>query len=250
MGMLGRMNTLIKIKVNKLLGAAEDPRETLDYSYERQLKMLQDVRRGIVEVTTSRRRLELQKAQLQSGIDKLDGQARQAVGAGRDDLARAALERKALLTQQSGDLDAQIQTLDGEQAKLEQAESRLRMKIDAFRTRKEVVKAQYSAAEAQVRIGEAVTGLSEEMADVGMALDRAEEKTQALQARAGAIDELIASGALEDFTATSSAPSDSLDRELQRISVNDSVDSQLAALKAQVGAPPPAKPLPEGGKHE
>jgi phage shock protein A len=247
MGMLGRMNTLIKIKVNKLLGAAEDPRETLDYSYERQLKMLQDVRRGIVEVTTSRRRLELQKAQLQTGIDKLDGQSRQAVSAGRDDLARMALERKQLLTDQSSDLDTQIQTLDGEQAKLEQAESRLRMKIEAFRTRKEVVKAQYSAAEAQVHIGEAVTGLSEEMADVGMALDRAEEKTQQLQARAGAIDELIASGALEDYTSTSSTGSTTLDRELQRISVTENVDSQLAALKKEIGAPDQAKSLPEGG---
>jgi len=246
MGLLGRMNTLIKVKINKLLGAAEDPREVLDYSYERQLKMLQDVRRGIVEVTTSRRRLELQKAKLQEGSDKLDAQARQAVSAGRDDLARMALERKAVLQSQSNDLDSQIQTLDGEQAKLEQAETRLRTKIESFRTRKEVVKAQYSAAEAQVRIGEAVTGLSEEMADVGMALDRAEEKTAALQARAGAIDELIDSGALEDFTSTSTTGSDVLDRELQRVTIKDSVDSQLAALKQELGAGQQAKQLGEG----
>ncbi|HEU5422174.1 MAG TPA: PspA/IM30 family protein [Nitrolancea sp.] len=246
MGLLGRMNTLIKVKINKLLGAAEDPREVLDYSYERQLKMLQDVRRGIVEVTTSRRRLELQKAKLQEGSDKLDGQARQAVSAGRDDLARMALERRSVLQGQMGDLDGQIQTLDGEQAKLEQAETRLRTKIESFRTRKEVVKAQYSAAEAQVRIGEAVTGLSEEMADVGMALDRAEEKTTALQARAGAIDELIDSGALEDFTSTSTSGSDVLDRELARVTVKDSVDSQLAALKKELGAGDQAKQLGEG----
>ncbi|MBX6342803.1 MAG: PspA/IM30 family protein, partial [Thermomicrobiaceae bacterium] len=145
MGLLSRMTTLIKVKVNNLLGAAEDPREILDYSYERQLQMLQDVKRGIVEVATSRRRLELQKAKLQESVNRLGDQARQAVAAGREDLARTALERKALLQQQMADLDQQVATLDQEQAKLEQAETRLRTKIESFRTRKEVVKAQYSA---------------------------------------------------------------------------------------------------------
>lgn len=245
MGLLSRMTTLVKVKVNKLLGAAEDPRETLDYSYERQLQMLQDVKRGIVEVATSKRRLELQRAKLEENINRLNDQARQAVSAGRDDLARTALERKSVLQQQMSDLTTQSGTLDQEQAKLEQAETRLRMKIEAFRTRKEVVKAQYSAAEAQVRIGEAVTGLSEEMADVGMALDRAQDKTEQMQARAGAIDELISAGTLEDYTG---ATRDAIDRELAQISVKESVDSELAALKSQVGAPEQPKPLTEGGQ--
>lgn len=240
MGMLSRFTTLIKIKINQLLGAAEDPRETLDYSYERQLQMLQDVKRGIVDVTTSKRRLELQKAKLDENTNRLTEQARKAMGAGREDLARAALERKSLLAEQSGGLDQQIATLDQEQAKLESAETRLRTKIEAFRTRKEVVKAQYSAAEAQVRIGESVTGLSEEMADVGMALDRAEEKTEAMQARAGAIDELIASGALEDFASSSRDP---IDRELSQISIKENVESELEALRRELGAPEQPKQL-------
>lgn len=243
MGLLSRMTTLIKVKVSKLLGAAEDPREVLDYSYERQLQMLQDVKRGIVDVATSKRRLELQKAKLEESVNRLSDQARQAVSAGREDLARAALERRAMLQQQMSDLEQQTAMLDQEQAKLEQAETRLRMKIESFRTRKEVVKAQYSAAEAQVRIGEAVTGLSEEMADVGLAVERAEEKTQALQARAGAMDELIASGTLEDFTATSR---DAIDRELTQISVKESVEAELAALKREIGAPEQPRQLGEG----
>jgi len=240
MGLLSRTTTLIKVKVNKLLGAAEDPREMMDYSYEKQLSMLQDVRRGIVDVTTSKRRLELQKSKLDDSLTKLQDQAKQAMAANREDLARTALERRAMVQQQSTDLDTQIQQLDGEQAKLEQAESRLRTKIEAFRTKKEVVKAQYSAAEAQVRIGESVTGLSEEMADVGMAIDRAQEKTEAMQARAGAIDELIASGALDDVT---SSGQDSIDRELAQISMKENVDSQLAALRKEVGAPEQPKQI-------
>jgi phage shock protein A len=240
MGLLSRTTTLIKVKVSKRLGAAEDPREMMDYSYEKQLSMLQDVRRGIVDVTTSKRRLELQKSKLDDSQAKLQDQAKQAMAANREDLARTALERRAMIQQQSSDLGTQIQNLDGEQAKLEQAESRLRTKIEAFRTKKEVVKAQYSAAEAQVRIGESVTGLSEEMADVGMAIDRAQDKTEAMQARAGAIDELIASGALDDVT---SSGQDSIDRELSQISMKEIVDSQLAALRTEVGAPEKPKEL-------
>jgi phage shock protein A len=240
MGLLSRTTTLIKVKVSKLLGAAEDPREMMDYSYEKQLSMLQDVRRGIVDVTTSKRRLELQKSKLDDSLTKLQDQAKQAMAANREDLARTALERRAMILQQSSDLGTQIQNLDGEQAKLEQAESRLRTKIEAFRTKKEVVKAQYSAAEAQVRIGESVTGLSEEMADVGMAIDRAQDKTEAMQARAGAIDELIASGALDDVT---SSGQDSIDRELSQISMKENVDAQLAALRTEVGAPEKPKEL-------
>ncbi len=243
MGLLSRTTTLIKVKINKLLGSAEDPREMLDYSYEKQLQMLQDVRRGVVDVTTSKRRLELQKAKLQESSAKLGDQAKQAVSANREDLARTALERRAMIDQQVGDLETQIQGLDGEQAKLEQAQTRLQTKIESFRTRKEVVKAQYSAAEAQVRIGESVTGLSEEMADVGLAIDRAQEKTESMQARAGAIDELIASGTLDDVTSTGK---DSIDRELSQISMKESVDAQLAALKKEVGAPEEPKQLGEG----
>jgi phage shock protein A len=238
------MTTVIKAKLSHLLDRAEDPRETLDYAYERQLQLLQQVRRGIVDVTTSKRRLEIQRGQLQQKVDQLTEQAKQALAVGHEDLARMALERKALAQQQITELDQQIATLEQEQAKLEQAEMRLRTKVEAFRTRKEVIKAQYSSAEAQVRINEAVTGISEEMADVGLALERAERKTEELQARAGAIDELLASGALEDVTAGSGQ--DDISRELSRVTVSQSIDAELAALRRELGQPEQPKPLGEG----
>ncbi|MCS7051634.1 MAG: PspA/IM30 family protein, partial [Thermomicrobium sp.] len=107
------------------------------------------------------------------------------------------------------------------------------------------IKAQYSAAEAQVRINEAVTGISEELADVGLAIERAEQKTEQMQARASAIDELLASGALEDLTGTRQ---DVVERELARISVSESVEAELAALRAQLGRGENPQPLPEGGQ--
>ncbi|MBI3979111.1 MAG: PspA/IM30 family protein [Chloroflexi bacterium] len=242
MGLIARISMLIKSKMSLLLDRAENPAETLDYSYERQLEMLQKVKRGIVEVVTSKRRLELQANRLREQVAKLDNQARQAVAAGRDDLATVALQRKQLAVGQLEGLDTQITDLEKEQEKLTTAEQRLTMKIEAFRTRKETIKAQYAAAEAQVRIGEAVSGLSEEMADVGMSIQRAEDKTERLRARAGAIDELVETGVLEDVSGT-----DSLTRQLQATAAQQNVSIELAELKRQISGAE-RKQLPaEGG---
>jgi len=241
-----RFSTIVKAKTSKLLDKAEDPRETLDYSYEKQLEMLQKVRRGVADVATSKKRLELQAAKLEQSVTKLDQQARQALQAGREDLARTALERKKGVQLQLQDLDAQRAQLQTEQDKLVTAEQRLTAKVEAFRTQKETIKAQYTAAEAQVRIGEAVTGVSEEMSDVGMAIDRAQNKTETMRARAGAIDELIESGALNDVTQTG----DDIDRELQKLSLGAGVDSELEAMKRELGSGSSAAPAGEIGAGE
>src|SRR5881409_3182423 len=209
-GLMSRASTIIKTKLWKLLDRAEDPAETLDYSYERQLELLQNVKRGIADVVTSKKRLELQETQLQQSIVKLESQAREALAAGREDLARQALERKSGLQQQLQSLDQQTQQLQQQQEKLVTSEKALSAKVEAFRTQKETIKAQYSAAEAQVKIGEAATGIGEEMADTGLAIERARDKTEQMQARAAAVDELVDSGTLEDYTSSGTT----LDREL------------------------------------
>jgi phage shock protein A len=236
MGLMARFSTVVKAKASKVLDRAEDPRETLDYSYEKQLEMLQHVRRGVADVATSKKRIELQATKLEQSVTKLDGQAREALRQGREDLARTALERKRGVQTQLQDLDTQRDQLQAEQDKLIVAEQRLTAKVEAFRTRKETIKAQYTAAEAQTKIGEAVTGVSEEMADVGMAIERAENKTETMRARAGAIDELIESGALTDLT----DGRDSIDRELEQLSVTSGVDSELDRMKAELDSGGPA----------
>jgi phage shock protein A len=198
-----------------------------------------------VEVTTSKKRLELQAQKIRDDAATLDDQARRALGAGREDLARTVLQRKATASEQLAGLDSQIANLSAEQQKLTDAESRLAAKVEAFRTRKEVIKATYTAAEAQVRIGEAVSGISEEMTDVGMAIDRAENKTQQLQARAIAIDELVNTGVLADPTI--GGPSSEVDRELARITSGSKVDEDLARLRAELGQGPAAPKQLGGG---
>src|SRR5437588_1632611 len=246
-GIGGRFSTVIKAKISKLLDRAEDPGETLDYSYNKQLELLQNVKKGIAEVVTSKKRLQMQQDRLQQSVVKLDTQARQALAAGNEDLARAALERKQLAQNELQSLDQQVSELQDQQEKLTSSEQKLRTKIEAFRTKKEVVKAQYSAAEAQVQISEAATGVGEQMADVGMAMQRAMDKTENMRARAQAVDELEKAGTFEDLTQLDSGGNDDIDRQLKELTSSSDVDAELAKMKAEVGPGSGGGPALEAG---
>jgi phage shock protein A len=246
MGMWQRFKLIFKSKANKALDRAENPAETLDYSYEKQLDLLQKVRRGVADVATSRKRLELQIKGLETQSAKLEDQARAALSHGREDLAREALTRRSGLTNQIADMQGQLATLQDQEEKLTGAAQQLQAKVEAFRTRKETIKATYSAAEAQTKINEAFSGISNELGDVGLAIQRAEDKTAEMTARAGAIDELLASGALDDATGTSK---DSITVELERLSSSSDVEDTLAKLRSEVDAAP-EKPAVEAPKPE
>ena len=243
MGVMKRVSLVFKAKANKALDKMEDPRETLDYSYQRQLELLTKVRRGVADVATSRKRVELQMNQLHQQANKLDDQARKALGLGREDLARDALTRKSSAQGQLNDLQVQYAQLQGEEEKLTVASQRLQAKVDAFRTRKETIKATYTAAEAQTRINEAFSGISEEMGDVGMAIQRAEDKTAQMQARAGAIDELMASGALDDV----GGKRDDIQFELDQMSASSDVENDLRRLRGEIAASTPKQLEGSGG---
>jgi phage shock protein A len=243
-GLSGRMSTVIKAKISKILDRAEDPAETLDYSYQKQLESLQQVKKGIADVVTSKKRLQMQEQTLQQQVVKLDTQARQALAAGKEDLARTALERKNVIQTELQSLDSQIAEAEKNQEQLTASEQRLRTRIEQFRTKKEVVKAQYSAAEAQVRISEAATGVGEEMADVGLAMQRALDKTENMKARADAVAELEAAGTFDDLTALGPGQDD-IDRQLAQLSSSSEVDSDLAKMRAELGI---AAPAPAAGE--
>jgi phage shock protein A len=234
-GMSGRMSTVIKAKISKMLDRAEDPGETLDYSYQKQLESLQNVKKGIADVVTAKKRLQMQSQKIEQSVVKLDTQARQALAAGNEELARTALERKNVAQTELQGLDQQVTELEAQQQRLTDSEQKLRQKIEAFRTKKEVIKAQYSAAEAQVRISEAATGVGEQMADVGLAMQRATDKTEQMRARADAVAELEAAGTFEDLTALGPGQDD-IDRQLHELSSQSVVDDELAKMRAELGA--------------
>ncbi len=242
-GVWERTKNIFQAKANKVLDRAEDPRETLDLSYEKQLDSLQKVRRSVADVATARKRIELQASQLQKQADKLQDQAKSALGIGNEDLAREALSRRAAIGDQLTELKTQHEQVAQQEESLIATSQRLQSQIEQFRTKKETLKASYTAAEAQTKIGEAVSGISNSMGDAGAAMQRAQDKIASMQARAGAMDELLASGALTDLN----TPVTDIQAELDKAQAGTQVDRELAALKAQLAAGGPAGALPTAG---
>lgn len=230
--MFGRLGFIIKAWFNKALDRADDPNVTLDYSYEKLNELLIDVKRGIAQVVTAKKQLQFTSEKLERQVVTLESQARDAVAQGRDDLATQALQHKQAIMTQLQDLDVQIKDLEAKQAKLVENEKELADKISRFKTNKEIMKAQYSAAKANVQIGEAVTGIGSHMQDVGRAIQRAQDKTEQMNARADAMQELTDTGVLDDALDAGKSP---LERELAKTSQNQAVQTELAALKAELG---------------
>jgi phage shock protein A len=242
MSLFQRAHDIVAAKANKALDAAENPNEMLDYSYEQMLDHITQVRRALVDITASKKQLELQEQQLQHSVDHLNDQAKAALGQGREDLAREALSRKAAAEQQVAGLEPQRQQLDEEEQKMEQTLAALQQRVNNFRSQKEVLKAQYTAASAMTSVNEEAAGISKSLGDSGAALQRAQDKIANMQARASATDELLQSGVLEDV----GGDTDDIQHELDQASANADVDKQLAALKAQIASAPSAPELPAG----
>lgn len=233
MGIFSRFMNFLRIRTNAALDKAEDPGQVMDYSYNKQLEQLQQLRRSIADVVTQEKRLELQQSQILEKSNKIDSQAQQALLAGREDLARMALQRKETLVLQLNGYEQQIAQLRAQEERLITMERNVSARVEMFRTQKEMVKAQYNAAQAQVKINETVTGISEEMSEMNLAMQRAQEKVLNMQARANAMDSMIEQGTLGE-QGLLGAGGDSLDRELQQIAAQQNVEAQLQAMKQQL----------------
>jgi len=231
MSLFQRAHDIIQAKANKALDAAEKPDEMLDLSYEQMLDQITQVRRGLVNIAASRKQIELQEQQFQHSVDHLQDQARVALSQGRDDLAREALSRKAAAQAQIDGMETQHQQLTEQEEKLEQTLAALQERVNTFRTQKEVLKAQYTAASATSAVDENVAGISSTVGDSGAELQRAQDKIATMQARAGALDELLQSGVLEDV----GGDTDDIQKELDEAGKAAEVDKELAALKAEIG---------------
>ncbi|HEX6108491.1 MAG TPA: PspA/IM30 family protein [Ktedonobacteraceae bacterium] len=234
MGFFSRLATFFNIRANAALDKAEDPGQVMDYSYSKQVEQLQQLRRSIADVVTNEKRLEMQQSQLIEKINRLDQQAMQALQANREDLARMALQRKETLLVQINSYEQQLAQLKAQEEKLINMERTISARVEAFRTQKEMVKAQYSAAQAQVKINETVTGISEEMTEMNLAMQRAQDKVLTMQARANAMEALIDQGTLSEQGMLGAGSGDTLERELQKISTEQNVEAQLQAMKQQL----------------
>jgi phage shock protein A len=234
-----RFAAIVRAKLNKLLDRAEDPRETLDFSYTQQVENLQKLRRSVAEVATARKRIEIQARQLQTQATKLQSQARAALTQKREDLAREALSRRSAIAAELTDLETQHSQVQEQEQRLIDTMRKVDAQVSAFRTRKETLKASYTAAEAQTRVGEAVSGISGSMNDAGAVMQRAQDRITEMQARAGAIDELIASGSLTDL----SSGRDDIQAQLDQVASKGQVEAELASLKSELAAANPVAAL-------
>ena len=234
MGLFSRLMNFLRIRANSALDKAEDPGQVMDYSYSKQLEQLQHLRHAIADVVTNEKRLEMQQKQLEEKVNKLTMQAGQALQANREDLARMALQRKETLVVQLNGYEQQIAQLRAQEEKLIAMERNVSARVETFRTQKEMVKAQYNAAQAQVKINEAVTGISQEMTEMNLAMQRAQDKVLTMQARANAMETLIEQGTLSEQGLLGPGNADTLDRELQQIAAQQNVEAQLQAMKQQL----------------
>jgi phage shock protein A len=234
MSLFSRAHDIIAAKADKALDSAENPNEMLDYSYQQMLDQVTRVRHGLVDIAASRKRIELQEKQLDQTVAHLDQQAQAALGQGREDLAREALSRKSAAQQQIDAFEAQREELAEQEQKLGQALGQLEERVNHFRSQKEVMKAQYTAAQADASVNATAAGINSDFNDTAESLARAQDKIANMQARAGATDELIQSGVLEDV----GGDTDDIQDELDQAATAAGVDQELAALKARMATPP------------
>jgi PspA/IM30 family/Helix-turn-helix domain len=178
------------VPLGSVLRPPDDPREALDYSYQRQLELLQKVRRGVADVATSRKRVELQVSQLEESAAKLARRRQDALDSGKEDLARETRTREAAVQEQLSGLRRQLLTLKGEEEKLTTASQRLQAKVDAFRTQKETIKATYTAAEASREVRETFAAIGEDASDLELP-DAETEDSSGLSSEPPAANEVL-----------------------------------------------------------
>ncbi|HET9061015.1 MAG TPA: PspA/IM30 family protein [Acidimicrobiales bacterium] len=243
MSFFKRAHDIVQAKANRALDHVEDPSEMLDLSYDQMLEQITKVRAALVQIAASRKQLELQEDQFVHTAETLGQQAARAVQMGHEDLAREALSRRAVAQQQVDALEPQHQQLLEQERKMTQTLQALQLRVSQFRTQKETLKAQYSAARASSAVNDQIAGIAGTFTGSNDALARAQEKIASAQAHAGALDELLRSGVLEDVGADHG---DDIARQLNELSRTSEVEAQLAALKAQAGLPGAAAPAALG----
>ena len=234
MGIVDRIRQKIKTGASAALAPAPDPRITHLTSHQKQRALRNQVAKAIENVTAAKQRLQAAADAVREKLPVLEDQARTELRAGRETMARLALQRRHVAEQELVTLDRQLAEVENEEVTLAMIEQRLSAQIEAFAARQEVIKARFSAAEAQVRINEAVTGVSEDFAELSATLQQAVERTESLQARATAIDRLVQDGDLAAISPTA----ESLDLRLGQATDDEEVERQLSTLAKEVGDEP------------
>jgi len=219
MGVIAKLTRLFREGASVALAPAPDPRVTHKTTHQRQRALLDQVAAAGRDVEVAKKRLEAAADGVRAKLPAMADQAREELRAGREATARLALQRRQVVMNELATLERQLAEVEREGIALALVEQRLSGQIEAFSARQQVIRARFSAAEAQVRINEAMTGVTNDLADLTATLRHAERTTEEMQARATAIDRLVAEGDLESLTFDAGAP------------VDVDVEGQLDALR-------------------
>jgi phage shock protein A len=229
-GIFSRFKAIFQAQAHGLAYQMEDPQISLDYSLSKLEQNRKELSRSLIEVSAARQRLAAQRDQMKASIAKYEAQAGSALKMEREDLGRAALERKQDIQGRLEELENNVASLEHQEDVLKENQMTLDNKIALFRSKKEELKSIYDSSKAQLRIRESLSGISEDLADVGNTIQRAEARIKEMQSRADAIDRLISEGVLTDVL---DPESDEVDRELNRIRRDQAIEEELTKLKAQ-----------------
>jgi phage shock protein A len=238
MTVFSRVADILQAKTHKLLDQLEDPNETLDLSYEKMITGLQQTKLHLADVVAQQKSLERQIEAAQQEAAKAEDDARLALQAGREDLAKAALAHKHSALEKLQALQEAHAAVLPQAQKLIETEKKLADRIEKFRLQKEVMKTSYTAAAAQVKVTQAMSGVGSSFNNVGDTLRRAEDKVSGMRAKADAMESLTESGVLSD--PLDSRPKE--ERELDALRVGSAIDSDLEKLKAELAAGKDGKP--------
>ncbi|HXY43024.1 MAG TPA: PspA/IM30 family protein [Acidimicrobiales bacterium] len=225
--LLGRLTTTLSAKVNELLDRLEDPGEALDYAYQRLFEQLGKARQAIAHLASARQHLVLQSAELEEYASELESQAREAVKAGRDDLAREALARRSVIKSGVASLAREGDEFSEEEERFIHAAGLLQSQVEILGARKEAMKASYAVTGSKAEIDDAISKIKDDVAKVSVTVRRAEEKSAQLRAQSKRIDALLVSGALRDLASTP----ESIAAELREARGSEDVERQLATMK-------------------
>jgi phage shock protein A len=215
-----------------------DPAYALDRAYAQQMQALEETRRGRLEIETISTRLDMESRQIVDGVAACEDQARRALLAGRDDLARVSLGRREELDEQLTRTQTERDRLEEERQSLFRQESELAGAVQAFRSRKEVLKAQYGAAQARLRVGEALTGYSKTVTAVGEDVRHFEERLMMMRARSHAVETM----SIGTASGSTIAPA-YVERELRIMGMSPRIEDQLQRMRGELGLPEPPESI-------
>ena len=230
MGIFSRLADIVNSNLNAMLATAEDPEKIIRLIIQEMEDTLVEVRSSAVRTIAERRELERRVEALKREEDDWDRKAALALARGREDLARGALLAKQHRAQARTNLEQQVAQLAGGLAQQNDDIAKLQAKLADAKKREQSLAARRTTAVNRVKVREKLH--DDRINDAFFRFEQAERSLDQMEGRVEAYDLGRAPGRVP-----------TLEEEIAALEADQSVDAELAALKARLGhATPDAEP--------